>query len=249
MAKHRAAEWLLARLTSPARAQEILGDLLEQYPAAIGLPLAKVVFALSWQRAAAVVLAMCAVLLAIGPSDDIVRPHTNAWRNCHIPAAAGVVVPDAPWAVAQLVLVIVSTWFLSLAVLSLVRYGRREPLTKAAGALSLTSVGFSCLIWLPHALPLSVLCFASLALAMLLSRTYRRVLTCVLAAGVALGLAWVLLTWLFSRLAFFFTWHAPGNGELALLWAVCVFVEALVLDRLKRWLLPASQATAELTTG
>jgi hypothetical protein len=228
MTDHRAAEWLLTRLTNHERAAEIIGDLLEQAPGqSITWPVAQIIFSLAGRWVVACLLAPWVGLLIWYPRSLIVGPRVMGYIRTHPHLHH---FPHEPWMLCSDYLNLLAFGFATVAVLAGVRYGFRQRVSGVSVALTLLAVVTSCLTWTPHS-GFTITSAWALAIALLMVRpSLRRPTAYVFLAS----LCFCCVLW---PMRFVEQYPHSGHTHVVILY-VCVLITA---NLLAAWLLQRTQ--------
>jgi len=135
--KLRTSEWLVARVTSTERAEEIIGDLAEQNltVAHYWVAVLRICLAFTWRWIVGVPAAMLSFLMLGVPYFQILKPQVE------LAVSHGHDLEHDRIIKLSLYLFLSSVALASIMVLSLTRYGRRSVVTRLAAVLTFTVFG------------------------------------------------------------------------------------------------------------
>jgi hypothetical protein len=234
MRKARIAEWLITHVSTPQRASEVVGDLLEQNPSTtqFWLTIIRILAALTWRWTLGAFLAsiFSAVVLAsyslwVIPRRDL-APHFE------------------PWIFWAMYLAVASVCFGTTTGLAASRYGLRDRLTCMSAAIWAALIAAACSAWMPHAPYVIALLLTAGLVALLLSSATWRLVVCVLAptaAYAATNAVFILLSRPTSIL--YTSAGAPANVIFGIVtFLTSIVIEAIVLAKVRPVLLPLVNA-------
>ena len=239
MHKAPIAEWLLTHVSTPQRASEVVGDLLEQKPSLLQfwLTIARIAVALTWRWIFGAFLAglsgfvvMALYSLLVKPRWNLTYPHNEPWTLWAMYLAAGAVC------------------FGTNTGLAVSRYGFRDRLTWISAAIWAILIACSCCAWMPHAPYVVALLLTAGLAALLLSSATRRLVFCVLAPTAAYAGSSTVFILLSQPTSIPQT---PAGAATNVIFGIVTFltsivIEAVVLARLRPTLLGPDLAIGRL---
>ena len=227
MLKVQLAEWLLKNASTPRRASEIVGDLIEQNMSEFSFWLAttRILVALTWRWMLGFIVAGACALVVVVPYRLIVHPK---WR---LPLPQ----EHEPWVLWALYLSLGAWCFGTNTGLTAARYGIRDCLTWISAALWVTLTICACGAWLPGA-PHAIFVVLLLGVAtLLLFRVTRRSFLSVLAATASYAASSAFFIMLFRWTSIHDISGTFGNSIFRFVaYITSVGIEAAVLARLRR---------------
>jgi len=240
MDKLTTAEWLLARITSKARAEEIVGDLAERrLPAfAFWSAFTRIVLAFTWRWFVAVPAAMLSVFIAMKPySKLVVLPYVDEMNRHRTHFYGGAVSMPLPMQIGMY-LVLTGACLWTVAALAFIRYGHRSGIMRVSCTLATLFTVGACLVRAPYAViaaPVALFCAVGV---LLFYPPWRRLFLCVLAASIAFvtGVMGVAAAANSCRVTYPDHFSALVAFFLVAGYFACIVGEAFVLDHMRRWL-------------
>jgi hypothetical protein len=233
MDKLTTAEWLLARITSRPRAEEILGDLIERRLSAFAFCLAftRIVLAFTWRWLVGIPAAMVSIAIIGVPYVEILKPQVE------LAISHGQNLDGHRLIQASVYVLLAAIALVSVAFLALARYGWRSSITRMAAAMTI-----------PLALCAFALCahrlfigFGMLALALLVltvsaARNPRGAAT---VTTTAVSLTALLFSWSYL-LTLSIQWFGAASAVVlwftVAAWPAIYIGEAVILSQTQRWL-------------
>jgi hypothetical protein len=224
------AEWLLTQASTPERASEVVGDLLEQKTstAQFWLTIVRIWVALTWRWILGAILAGLSGLIVLAPYWLLVKPRWNLAQP-----------RPEPWMLWAMYIAAAALCLGTHTGLAVSRYGVRDGLTRMSAMIWATLTVCACCAWMPRAALITTLLLAIALVTLLVSKTTRRIALCVLASTAAYAATSALFI-LLSRPTSIP--HASAGATTNVLFGVVTFlasivIEAMVLARLRPVLL------------
>lgn len=230
MANHRAAEFVLRRVTSRERAAEVVGDLTEQQasPAMVWRTVLRLVFSSTWRWIPAVALAPILMIASITPGITFgLKPYAELHRDALVTLWPTSV---AAWLFVLSMLLGAGTG--GVFGLAVVRYGVLSRLALSSLSVSLLLMVVSCLAFDPYAIVYApVVLLAALGFALRNARL-RRLLPAVLVTMSSFFVGVAVLSGIYLAMEKLGVARAEVSSASILL---CFLLEAAVLSRMERW--------------
>ncbi len=224
MPKSPFAEWLLTRVSSPQRASEIIGDLVEQNTSQtrFWLTISRILVAFAWRWILGFALAGICASLVVVPYRLAVVPRWNLDRR-------------ESWVLWAMYLACGAVCLGTNTGLAISRYGFRDRLTWMSAALWLTLTASACAAWMPHAPYGLTLLLTTGTAALLLFGATRALFVCVLAATAAYAATAAVFILLARSTSIP---HTPASNAANVIFGIVtcltsVVIEAMVLARLR----------------
>jgi hypothetical protein len=233
MPKALFAEWLLKRVSSPQRAFEIIGDLIEQNTSQtrFWFTIIRILLAFTWRWAFGFVLAGLLAIVLLVPFTLSVIPKRDS-------------VQLHPWMLLAACLAAAAISVGTTMALAICRYGLRDRLTWMSFCIWATLIVCTSLAWLPHASLFVALLLGAGAITPLLSSKTRGLFLCVVVPTVAYAATSAVFIQL-SR--FTYIPHTSATTATNIVfglatWLISLVIDAIVLARLRPILCDQSSA-------
>jgi len=231
--KLRTSEWLVARVTSTERAEEIIGDLAEQNltVAHYWVAVLRICLAFTWRWIVGVPAAMLSFLMLGVPYFQILKPQVE------LAVSHGHDLEHDRIIKLSLYLFLSSVALASIMVLSLTRYGQRSVVTRLAAVLTFTISG-SAFAFCAHQITTGVAILVAAALLSIVAAwRYRRPALAVIATFLGASGLFFVWSWLVTLAAFHLSPASPVVSLVfPLSWLAMYIGIAFLLSRSTRWL-------------